>query len=182
GKNFVVPQGVMAGGGGATTKARISDSSAIPEGKSLIETKEFQAGTNPMETLMIYKLSMAAGNKDPQKDIYTEETRTMMENWTVTPAQLKNGVRGIERCSQFPSQIFFDKSGDLAVIRYPVKERQCHPWFLQREEGKWRLDLTIMQKCIIMNQKNQYHFRNFDHPYLFGFTDLRFDKNGYPHE
>ena len=182
GKDFVEPQDVLAGGGGATAQARISGNSIIPERESLIETKEIQAGMSPMETIMIYKLSMAAGNTDPQKDIYTKETRAMMENWTVTPAQLRNGVKGIERCSKFQSQILFDQSNNLAVIRYPVKERQCNPWFLEKGEGRWRLDLKTMQKTIISNQKNQYHFKEFGHPYMFGFTDLRFDKNGFPHQ
>lgn len=182
GHDFSVPVSVMAGGGGATAEARISNNAVIPKRASRISSEELQAGSTPMETVMLYKLSMAAGNTDPDKDIFTDATQAMMRQWTVTPAQQRNGVKGIERCAQFPSQIIYSENGERAVIRYPTEERQCNPWFLQKGAGKWRLDLNTMQQAIGFNQKNQYHFRNQTHAYTFAFTDLRFDTNGFPFE
>lgn len=182
GKNFTAPKTILAGGGGATTKARITDNTPIPKSHVLIATEEIQAGSTPMETVMIYKLSMRAGNTDPDKDIFTKATQEMMRKWTVTPAQQKNGAKGIEFCSKFASQLFFSQDGKLAVIRYPTTERRCNPWFLQKDNDRWRLDLKSMQQAIGFNQKNQYHFRNHSHAYGFAFTDIHFDKNGYPFE
>lgn len=182
GKKFTAPKDILAGGGGATTEARIAGDTPILKSDALIATEDIHAGRTPMETVMIYKLTMSAGNTDPDKDIFTKTTQEMMRHWTVTPAQQKNGAKGIEFCSQFASQLFLSKNGELAVIRYPTKERQCNPWFLQKEGGRWRLDLMSMQQVIGFNQKNQYHFRNHNHAYGFAFTDLRFDQNGYPHE
>ncbi len=182
GKNFEIPHTVFAGGGGATAEAKIGGRHDIHESPAAISSETIQAGTTPQQTIMTYSIAMAAGNKNPELDIFTDTTKTMLKNWTVTPVQMRNTAKGIERCSGFPVQIFHDESGRLAVVRYPVLERQCHPWFLQNDAGKWRLDLDTMQKAIRFNQTNQFHFKLHNHPYLFGFTDLHFDKNGYPHE
>lgn len=182
GKAFIEQKSVLAGGGGASTEARLSDRSAIPKRDSLLATETIEAGDTPMETVMIYKHSMAAGNSDPDKDIFTDATQKMMRQWTVTPAQQRNGAKGIERCSQFTPRVFFSDNGELAVVRYPTEKRTCNPWFLQKKEEKWQLDLLSMQQAIGFNQKNQYHFRNHDHAYGFAFSDLRFDKHGYPHD
>lgn len=179
-RDFTVPVDVVAGGGGATAGLEKAGAHQPMEDSSHLTTEQFQAEESPMETLRVYKASMAAGNRDPQKDIYTRETQVMMANWTVTPAQLNNGVKTIEYCSQFPSRLLYDDDAGLAVIRYPTKERQCHPWFLVKGEGKWRLDLKTMQQVIGFNQENQYRFQSVDHPYRFAFVDLGFDKNGYP--
>lgn len=179
-RDFVVPVEVVAGGGGATAKIGEAGTDQQVQGRTHFTTSRFHAGETPMETLRVYKASMTAGNRDPHKDIYTKETQTMMANWTVTPAQLKNGVKTIENCSQFPTRVFYDTKASLAVIRYPTRERQCHPWFLAKGEGRWRLDLKTMQQVIRFNQKNQYHFQSFEHPYRFAFVDLGFDQNGFP--
>jgi len=182
GKVFSKPKSILAGGGGATATAGLSGTNAIAKHDTALATKDIQAGETPLETVMIYKLSMAAGNSDPEKDIFTPSTREMMRHWTVTPAQQRNGVKGIERCSRFAHKTILSEDDRFAVIRYPTEERQCHPWFLEKEGGKWRLDLKTMQEAIGFNQKNQYHFRTQNHAYGFAFTDLRFDKNGYPYE
>ena len=182
GKVFSEPKSILAGGGGATAAAGLSGTNAAARRVAMLATKDIQAGETPLETVMIYKLSMAAGNADPEKDIFTPSTREMMRHWTVTPAQQRNGVKGIERCSRFAHKVFFSDDNRFAVIRYPTEERQCHPWFLETDGEKWRLDLKTMQEAIGFNQKNQYHFRKQDHAYEFAFVDLRFDANGYPYD
>lgn len=180
GRDFVSPVSVVAGGGGATAELGKAGVEQPMRSGTNSTAGQFQAGNSPMETLGIYKASMAVGNSDPQKDIYTQETQTMMANWTVTPAQLKNGVKGIEYCSQFTARVFYDDNATMAVIRYPTEERRCHPWFMVKGAGKWRLDLKTMQQVIAFNQKNQYRFKSLEHSYRFAFADLHFDKNGFP--
>ena len=181
GKDFQVPsRTALSTGGGATSEAGLSRRPSIPIPPATLPSNLIHSGTDPRATLEAYQSAMAAGNKDPELEIYTDTTKTMLRTWTVTPVQMRNAAQSIRRCSTYPSQLFYNHEG-LAVIRYPVEQRQCHPWFFREEEGKWQLDLKTMQQAIVFNQKNQYHFRG-DHPYFFAFSDLRFDKNGYPHE
>ena len=71
--------------------------------------------------------------------------------------------------------------GNYGVVRYELSKRQCSPYFLQRENGAWKLDLTMMSDAIRFNHKNQWHFAmNVDHPYGFAFSDWRFDQHGFP--
>lgn len=182
GRDFQIPpRTALPTGGGATAEARIHTSTAIPEPSTTLPSGMIHPGKDPRETLLAYQAAMAAGNKDPGLDIYTDASNAMLREWTVTPVQMRNAVQGIQRCSAYPSQVFYNDEERLAVIRYPVQQRQCHPWFFREEAGSWRLDLKTMQQAIGFNQKNQYHFRG-DHPYSFAFSELRFDKNGYPHE
>ncbi|MBU1453349.1 MAG: TPM domain-containing protein [Proteobacteria bacterium] len=185
GKGFQTPPLIaLSTGGGATAEAGIGKPTTTPPSppsSPILPSEKIHPGEDPRETLLAYQAAMAAGNKDPELEIFSDATRTMLREWTVTPVQMRNAAKGIQRCSAYPSQIFYNHEERLAVIRYPVQERQCHPWFFTEEGGKWRLDLKTMQQAIGFNQKNQYHFRE-DHSYSFAFTDLRFDRNGYPHK
>lgn len=182
GKDFQIPpRTVLPTGGGATAEARIGSTASIPTSPPTLPSEMITSGKDPQVTLLVYQRAMANGNKDPELDIYTDATRAMLKEWTVTPVQMRNATQGIQHCSTYPSQVLYNQERKMAVIRYPTPQRQCHPWFFREEAGKWRLDLMAMQQAIGFNQKNQYHFRG-DHPYSFAFTDLNFDKNGYPHE
>ncbi len=182
GKDFQVPpRTTLPTGGGATAEARIGNTETIAASPPTLHSEMIHPGNDPRATLLVYQTAMANGNKDPELNIYTDATRAMLKEWTVTPVQMRNAAQGIQRCSAYSSQVFYNHDEQLAVIRYPVQQRQCHPWFFKEKEGKWRLDFNAMQQAIGFNQKNQYHFRG-DHPYSYAFTDLNFDKNGYPHE
>ena len=104
----------------------------------------------------------------------------MLKNWRVNNGQMDNVVRDHKLCSAPDS--FGNNEQTLAVVRYGVDERRCNPYFLQFEDGAWRLDLTAMQKIIQFNQKNQWHFRlGQPNPYSFAFSDWRLDEYGFPH-
>jgi hypothetical protein len=68
-----------------------------------------------------------------------------------------------------------------AVIRFPVAERGCAPYFLVRGEQGWMLDFASMSILVGFNHRNQWHMRNLDHPFMFAFEDWRFDQHGFPH-
>ena len=103
----------------------------------------------------------------------------MLRRWTVTPAQMDNVVKTYRRCHAQTARIGPDSR--YAVVRYPVRERACAPWFFQRAGGYWLLDLTMMQKAIRFGRGNAWRFDlGVDHPYRFAFTDWRFDRNGFP--
>jgi hypothetical protein len=137
------------------------------------------AGTRPSHTLAAYFEVLRQRNDDPQLDIYTPATRRMLEDWAMTPGQMDNLVNTYSRCHAESARI--DQREGYAVIRYPVAERQCAPWFFQLINGKWALDLTMMQRAIRFGSGNAWRFEpSARHPYDFAFADWAFDTRGFP--
>lgn len=169
-----------SGGGGATAQAAIG-LGWTNEGNddSSTDRSTTAAGRSPEETLSRYLNAMAARNGNPDLDLYTAETQRMLRNWVMTPAQMTNVARTYRSCSAEPSRS--DTSGDLAVIRYPISQRQCAPWFFQRNGSGWALDLTMMQRSIRFGRSNAWHFDlETNHAYEFAFADWQFDRKGFP--
>ena len=103
----------------------------------------------------------------------------MLARWTVTPAEMDNIAKTYRRGGAEPARIA--PSGDLAVVRYPPAARACAPWFLVREGGLWRLDLTMMQGALRFGRTNAWRLDpGTSHPYGFAFADWRFDRHGFP--
>ena len=169
-----------SGGGGATAQAAIGQG-WVNEGRAggSSGAAATAAGRSPEETLGRYLEAMAARNGDPGLALYTAETQRMLRNWVMTPAQMTNVARAYRNCTPEPARS--GPSGDLAVIRYPVSQRQCAPWFFRRGAGGWALDLTMMQSAIRFGRSNAWHFDlAASHPYGFAFADWAFDANGFP--
>lgn len=169
-----------SGGGGATVDAAIGEgwTNETDVGASAA-TWATAPGHSPEETLGRYLSAMAERNGDPDLTFYTAETRRMLRNWVMTPAQMTNVARTYRRCTPEPARSA--ASGDLAVIRYPVSQRQCAPWFFRRDESGWALDLTMMQRAIRFGRSNAWHFDlGASHPYEFAFGDWHFDSKGFP--
>lgn len=171
-----------SGGGRATADAGIGQgwtNEANLGGAS--EASATAAGPSPEVTLGRYLGAMAARNGDPGLSLYTAETQGMLRSWVMTPAQMTNVARTYRNCT--PERARTHASGDLAVIRYPVSQRQCAPWFFRRGESGWALDLTMMQSAIRFGRSNAWRF-DFaaSHPYGFAFADWQFDSNGFPVE
>lgn len=142
--------------------------------------EDVAGGESPQQTVQAYVRAMAGHNMRPDLSLYTADTRRMLADWVTTTAQADNLVRIYRDCQPQPVRI--DPQQRYAVVRYPVEQRQCAPWFLRYEQGQWRLDLTMMQKAIRFGRSNGWHFDlNTDHPFRFAFSDWRFDRNGYPH-
>jgi len=167
-----------SGGAGAITAARLGagDAPIAPRdggGAPLL------AGRTPRETLRAYFAAMDARNGDPDLDLYTPASREMLRGWVMTPAQMDNVVRSYRGCHGETPQI--SPQGLRAVIRYPIAERACAPWFFERIDGAWYLDLTMMQRTIRFGRSNAWRFASgVRHPYAFAFADWIFDQHGFP--
>lgn len=164
-------------GGGAETAARIG----AGEGPAAAAAAGRPAAAVPLDSpraaVDAYLAAMAARNADPDLAVYAGETRRMLRGWTVTPAQMDGVARAYRRCAVESVQT----AGDYAVVRYGLAERACAPFFLQREDGAWRLDLTMMQKALRFGRNNAWRLDpGATHPYGFAFTDWRFDAKGFP--
>ncbi len=165
-----------SGGGGATAAARLgagADRALRQDGANVA------AGRSPEDTLLTYLRLLQDRNASADLAIYTPETRDMLQGWVMTPAQMDNVIKTYRRCHPEPAR--YDRAGDLAVIRYPVGERQCAPWFFRRIDGAWALDLTMMQRAIRFGRSNAWRFdTTVEQPYAYAFRDWRFDRNGFP--
>lgn len=167
-----------SGGGGATTSTR-----AAPDFETLApppqpETESGAAAT-PAGVVSAYLDAMGRRDNNPELEFYTPESRAMLAEWLVTPAQMDMVSRAYASCNQ--SELIFSTDRQLAVIRYPIAQRQCAPWFLSRVGADWRLDLTMLQRAIRFGRSNAWHFdRSARHPYKFAFEDWVFDANGFP--
>ena len=179
GNEFNQPMESKSAGGGAINPAQIGAG----------EDRTFRQGPNvsvaagdPHTALKAYRKAMDERNGNPGLSIYTKETQAMLSGWTVTPAQMDNEAKNLKNC--LPGTPVTENK--FAVIRFSVKERRCPPYFFQSEDGAWKLDLTMMQKAIRFNHRNQWHFdlnyKPQSESYGFAFTGWRFDKYGFPHD
>jgi hypothetical protein len=160
--------------GGAGTDTGYSSDSIQP----LPDTGRPQvpAQSSPEAALAAYKQLLADHNKRPDLELYTPESRAFFSRWTITDGQFDNVLRTLG--GNEPELII--TLTNRAVIRYPVNQRQLSPFFLRKGERGWMFDFATMHKCIGFNHKNQWHFPTTDHPYMFGFSKIRFDGNGFP--
>lgn len=178
GMAFVPPMPARSMGGGAAATAAIGtvEDPAEPYKR---QTHEIDvAGSEPLEVVEAYHQAMATRDARPDLPFYSADTRRMLRNWVVTPAQMDNIVRAYRNCSPDGVRI----EADLAVVRYDVGQRQCAPHFLRHEDGGWKLDLGAASSFIRFNHKNQWRFQTpLTHEYRFAFDDWRIDRNGFPH-
>jgi hypothetical protein len=162
------------GGGGATAR---TDSYHPPH--TTAGEPQKSAGQTPEITLAGYFETMARRDANPELDLYSPETRIMLRDWVMTPAQMDNLVATYRSCH--PQAARFDGTGELAVIRYPVAQRKCAPWFFRRTDDAWQLDLTLMSRALRFGRDNSWHFEpDVEHPYAFAFRDWQFDRHGFP--
>lgn len=164
-----------SGGAGARTRARLGEA-PDPAGR---RGPEVAPGDTPEAAVSAYLEAMRTRNADPDLGLYSAATRAMLARWVVTPAQMDTLARTYGACRAEPAYV--DASGERAVVRYPLEARHCAPWFLMREQGRWRLDLATASAAIRFGRDNSWHFApGASHPYAFAFTDWRLDRNGFP--
>jgi uncharacterized protein len=167
----------LSGGGGSRSDVKIGSKSIEKEASPL--AKKYQAQPSVLDTLDKYIEVLRLHIKDPNLGIYTPDTRKFFSNWVVTDAQQDNELRVIHRAIS-TSEIF--TKDNLAVIRFSYDLRQASPFFLEKGSRGWMLDFASMSKLIGFNHENQWHLRQRNHKYMFGFREVYFDQNGFPHK
>jgi hypothetical protein len=167
----------LSGGGGSRVNVEIG-STAIEKQASPL-AKKYQAQPSVQDALDKYIEVLRLHIKDPNLGIYTPETRKFFSDWVVTDAQQDNELRHIKRAMS-TAEIF--TKDNLAVIRFSLDDRQASPFFLEKGSRGWMMDFASMTKLMGFNHKNQWHLRQTNHKYMFGFKEVFFDKNGFPHK
>lgn len=163
-----------SGGGGARVDARIGEGTASRRNDDVTLSEEM----SPRDVLDRYRRAMEDRNNNPQLSIYSRQTREMLGQRVMTPAQMDNVAKSLRNCQ--PEKLFHQDN--RAVLRYPIKARTCSPYFFLQEDGEWRLDFTVMINAIRFGRNNEWRLvPDYSGPYGFAFRDLRFDRNGYPY-
>lgn len=170
----------MAGSGGAGASASTRTAPGFTtRPASTTDSPVPATDRSPQEVVAVYLDAMGRRDNSPELDIYTPESRSMMREWLITPAQMDQVARTYAGCSR--EELRYSHSSDRAVIRYPIAQRQCAPWFLILGGEGWQLDLTMQQKAIRFGRSNAWHFDlSRPHPYGFAFEDWVLDGSGFP--
>lgn len=172
--SFSGGQEASSGGGGARVDARIGEGTASRRDDDVALSEEM----SPRDVLDRYRRAMEDRNNNPQLSIYSRQTREMLGQRVMTPAQMDNVAKSLRNCQ--PEKLFHQDN--RAVLRYPIKARTCSPYFFLQEDGEWRLDFTVMINAIRFGRNNEWRLvPDYSGPYGFAFRDLRFDRNGYPY-
>lgn len=166
----------LSGGGGSRLDVEISSMSVEKEASP--PAKKYQAQPSVEDTLDKYMEVLRLHIKDRDLGIYTPETRKFFTNWVVTDAQQDNELQVINNAMS-TAEIF--SKDNLAVICFSYDLRQASPFFLEKGSLGWMLDFASMSKFIGFNHKNQWHLRQRNHKYMFGFKGVYFDNYGFPH-
>jgi uncharacterized protein len=97
----------------------------------------------------------------------------------LTPAQMDNVARAYRHCAAGTLRLGDD--GRRGVVRYAIERRECAPFLLEREDGRWRIDFATAAHAIRFGRSNAWHLvRGQEGPYAFAFEDWTFDRHGYP--
>ena len=178
GAEFAPPMAAQSMGGGASARAPLGTASSPSEELERQTERIDVAGLDPLQVVEVYHERMAKRDARADLALYSSDTVTMLQSWVVTPAQMDNVARTYRACTVDGVRT----EGDAAVVRYRVEQRQCAPYFLRREDARWKLDLTQMSSAIRFNHENQWRFQTRPaSDYAFAFADWRIDRNGFPH-
>ncbi|HUF10804.1 MAG TPA: TPM domain-containing protein [Rhodothermales bacterium] len=170
---------IGSGGAGAQTDARIGEGYEAPSGPVEDGDRLFSPAGSPEDALSAYFRAMDARNANPNLPIYSPATQAMLDERTVTPAQMDMVVRTYRDCTAEPAR--YDQTGQLAVIRYPPAERRCAPLFFVKQGEPWMLDLASMSRAVRFGRTNAWHRSEAGFgEYGFAFEDWGFDGNGFP--
>lgn len=166
----------FSGGAGVRSSAVIGAANVRQQKDQTARRDNFQPQATPEETLQFYMHALKTHVKDPQLPLFTPETRKFFSKWVVTDAQQDNELRSLRE--RVEATIL--RSGNYAVLRYPLESRLQSPYFFRKGDEGWMLDFATMNWVLQMNHKNMWMMKKMDHPYMFAFADWLFDKNGFP--
>ena len=182
-KEFIEPMESRSIGAGAKTKAHINKKDKHAKaGKNVKSLKQ----DKPMDVLKRYISSLKSHNKNPNLDIYTDESKKFFINHTVTDINQNNEVKFLERCMGTKKTFYSADNNYAVLLNDTVEERTCSPYFFKKEHGMWKLDIATMAQSLRFNASMQWHFdmknrlKGDGIYYAFAFDELWFDKNGYP--
>jgi hypothetical protein len=107
-------------------------------------------------------------------DLYTDETRKISKDWVFTKAQMDNQVNDT-RGKTFTVHT----KDDLALVVFEPRHRNCAPFYLQKNDLGWQLDMATMSRTIHFDMKNQAHIGKSQYFPIFKENGYTFGVNGF---
>lgn len=166
-------------GAGAKTEAKIGEEDTDAKSGRNITSSSIDT---PQDVLNKYFNSLKEHNKNPNLDIFTDDTKKFFSTWTVTDINQDNELRFTSSCNKGK---YYSSKDKYTVLVHPLKPRTCSPYLFKKESGSWKLDIFTMAKVIRFNKDMLWHFDmnekvKYLSEYEFGFSNLKYDENGYP--
>ena len=183
GKEFIPPMQSKSIGGGAKTKAQIGITDVNAKKGTQVMA---DAADKPMDVMQEYLKVLKTHNKNPNLDIYTDTTKAFFGKWTVTEINQDHEIENIAPCKTH-YETLYDTRNEHAVlaVRPYDQQRTCSPYFFEKEDEKWKLDIATMAQILRFNAKMQWHFdmsqrlKQEGMYYAYAFDGYTFGKNGY---
>lgn len=186
GKEFVAKADNISAGGGAKVSADIGRQEKNLHVGANIKTSSTDT---PLEVVKKYLNSLKTHNKNPNLDIFTQNTKEFMKTLTSTDINQDNEVKFLTPCMNKKNTLYSYDNKYAVVANDFIKEPTCTPYFLKKEDGLWKLDIATMAKVIRFNAQMKWHFdlenrlKDEGKFYAFAFDDyVIYFKNGYVFE
>ncbi len=164
-----------SGGAGAKKKIQIKTVS-IPDKPNYPEDIKsfFVPQPTPEEAYLLNIEKCRRHIRGYDFDLYTDETREISKTWVFTNAQMDNEVRDTSGKS---FKVF--TNGDLSIIVFDPKYRNCPPVYLIKNDNGWQLDMATMSKTIHFDMRNRAHIEKSRYTPLFMENGYSFDANNF---
>ncbi len=95
------------------------------------------ASAGPEEVAKAYLSAMRAHDASPLLPLYSGATREMLRKRRLTPVDMDAQVARHAGCGPLKALV----NGDSALVRHA--EGTCPPFLMKKEDGMWRVDLTV---------------------------------------
>lgn len=91
---------------------------------------------------------------------------SMMKTRPYSGGMMKKEAQTIAQCGK----VYVKIKHKRAVLYFSSDRKMCNPYFVQLQQGHWRIDLHTMSKAIRFDHSNHWHLnRSAKHPYIFAF-------------
>ncbi|MFH2046393.1 MAG: TPM domain-containing protein [Pseudomonadota bacterium] len=170
-----LPANYYSGGGGANQKIQIKEITIPDKANYPDDIKSlFVPQPTPEEAYLLDIEKCKRRIRGYDFDLYTDETRAISKKLMFTNAQMDNEVKD----TQGKTFKVFTR-GELAIIVFEPKHKNCPPIYLERNNNGWQLDIATMSKTIHFDMRNRAHMGKSKYLPLFKENGYTFGVNGF---
>ncbi len=157
-----VASGGFSAGAGATARTPIGSTEDRAQGTT--KGPDYPPARSPANALDTYVTILSTRDARPDLKIYSPETRMLLADRLITPAQQDNEYR-LLRLQRARARII--ESGPVAVALFDAEVMP--PYFFRRGVDGWMVDLATPSQSIRFDQDNRWFFVNLPAEYSFAF-------------
>jgi tetratricopeptide (TPR) repeat protein len=155
----------FSGGAGARAKLALAEKldrdlkAAVPKA----QRARFAPAAKPLASVEAYLRTLREQVGDPTLDLYTPGSRCQLASYPYAPFEQLERLERAE--SSNPLRVTVQ--GDHAVADSEHPAHGFVPILLERQDGRWRVDLVETWKNLFFDSKGDYWQKNSNHPYAF---------------